>query len=129
TGVQTCALPISKRSNHSVPRQKVAQQLQPAVLALLRMKLDGKDVALAESRGELDAVARTACRLRLVGKCHVITVDEVETAAIVDALPQRVILHLLHYVPAHVGHLEAGTVRIEERLRGRRGAWLSETAH
>src|SRR5690606_41647635 len=80
----------SKRSNHSVPRQKVAQQLQAAVLTLLRMKLDGKDVALAESRGELDAVARTACRLRLVGKCHVITVDEVETAAIVRSEERRV---------------------------------------
>src|SRR5690606_14943900 len=117
------------RSNRPVPCQEVAKQLQSAVLALLRMKLDGKDVAFAERGGELDAVARTASRLPVVGKCHVIAVDEVESAAIVDALPQRVLLHLLHFVPAHVRHLEAGTVRIEERLRGRRGAWLSETAH
>src|SRR5207249_4489121 len=96
------------------PFREIAQDLEPVVLALLRMELGGEDV-LARDRGRewisilavRDDVLRGAAH-------HVKTVDEVEDELVLPKSPhQRMRLASDHVVPPHVRDLQSVVGQVE----------------
>ena len=66
------------------PRQEIPQQVQPNLMALLRMELRAEDVPLLKTGDEWNAVVARGCDdLRIVTH-YVITVHEVEVSIFPD---------------------------------------------
>src|SRR5690606_34254038 len=72
----------SSYSKRTVPAREVGEQGQSGVLAFLGVELGCEDVAAAERRGEGDAVVGSARGQLRFGRRHIVTVHEVEPAAV-----------------------------------------------
>jgi hypothetical protein len=99
----------------SVPFDEVAQQPEPRRVAFFRMKLHREQVVPGQRRVGAHTVVDTARHQGTICGMHIVAVHEIETLAVLDALPQGVRGALVHAVPAHVRHLQARTVRRRER--------------
>ena len=92
-------------------------------MAFFRVELHREARALGQRCGEIDAVMPATDYLARIARRNVVAVYKVETRQVGDAVPQRVIDFLLHFVPAHVRHLEMLAVFVQvlaEELHGAR---------
>ena len=82
---------------------EVLQELQPYCLTLLRVELDGEDVIMLHSAGELDPIR--GCGGDIIGVLGygVVGVDKVEEGVVLDPGKEGGLLFDLYGVPAHVG--------------------------
>src|SRR5690606_39190579 len=71
------------------------------------MELHREDIVAGDGRREPDDVVGLAGYIFRAARPGVVAVDEVEAAAVGDAVPQRVVAHLPHPVPSHVRDLES----------------------
>src|SRR5690554_5166390 len=76
-------------------------------MALLWVKLGGKNIVLYQCGGKIDTVMAASGGLGWSHRTRVITVHEIEARILFDSVPQRMVAGLFDLVPAHVGHLEA----------------------
>src|SRR5207253_2827405 len=86
--------------------REVRQDLQTHLLALLRVKLRGHEIAAADAANEIAAVIRRAGDHGFVRWHDVIAVDEVDAAPFVQAAEQRGRSAEVELVPSHVRDLE-----------------------
>src|SRR6516162_8014521 len=70
---------------------KIAQELQPDFLALLRMKLGGEDIVAPNSRSKRLAVSRPRRNNGLVHRFWKEAVDKIDIAVVGDAFKQRTV--------------------------------------
>src|SRR5207237_235032 len=64
--------------------------------------------------GKGRAISATTALVALGILLDIVTVDEIKPAQIRDSSPKRVTLRLSHFVPAHMGNLQAHASRIPE---------------
>ena len=88
--------------------EKVLQQRQPELVALLRVKLRAPDIAALHGGGETVAILRPRQHVRRVVADEVVGMHEVEARLRREVAQQRVCLRWLDEVPAHVRHFERG---------------------
>src|SRR3990172_2731774 len=92
--------------------EEVVVQPQARLAALLRVELRRRERPARDGRGEAHAVLRPPDDDRIVFGVGVVAVDEVEVAAVRDAFEDRMVLHLVDAVPAHVRDLERGATAV-----------------
>ena len=105
------------RRIRTVPSDEVAQQAQPRGLTLLGMKLHGEQVAARYGAGEGKRIPTVAGHQGGIRRRRIVAVHEVEAAAARDPVPQRVPQDLVHFVPAHVRHLQPDAAGVHHALR------------
>ena len=105
-----------------VPVDEILDQPETVVLAFLRVKLHREQVVPCRGRGKGYAVDAAADLVFRVLAAAEVTVHEIKAGTVFYAVPQRVIGHLLHVVPAHVRN---GQVRID---RGQVGCKVFDLA-
>ena len=88
-----------------VPAQKVTEQGQSRLLALLGMELHREDMAARDRGGKPHAILRIGSAEFLILGCHEIAVDEVKALAGRNTCPQRMRTRRPHLIPTHVRHL------------------------
>ena len=75
-------------------------------VALLGVELHRETRTFGQRSGKIDTVMPAAHHLARVARRDVVAVHKIKTRQIRNAVPQRVIDLLLHFVPAHVRHFE-----------------------
>lgn len=74
------------------------------MVALFRMKLHPKNIALIHHTIELEAIRRNGQRVKRVGSLEVVGMQEVEPGIIFETLEQGTTQSGHHVVPTHMWH-------------------------
>src|SRR5688572_27514209 len=83
------------------------------------MELHRENICARGSAGETKRVQAVACGELGSSGLRKIAVNEIKACAVGNALPQRVSAALVHFVPAHVRHLELIALRVDHVLHGK----------
>lgn len=81
-------------------------------MAFFRVKLHSKEVVSAQCSTASEAVIKGARYNILICGLDPITVHEIESRLIFNALPKGMIALLMHLIPAHMGHFQPKPLRI-----------------
>src|SRR3569832_1543128 len=96
-----------------IPVQEVSIEGEALVRAFLGMELGGENIIAGDGGGKARAVLGFPDAVALIRRPRVVTVHEVEEAAIRHARPEGMRLRLDHAVPTHLRHLVAAAVGLQ----------------
>src|SRR2546427_6107506 len=101
-------------SDAPVPGDEVREQLKTGAVALFGVELHGEDISAGNRASKRRRVGDgRGCHTGVV-RCRVVAVREVEPRAVIDAVPQRVLLLATDRAPAHMRNLQPAAA-IEHR--------------
>ena len=87
--------------------QEILQDPHPCALALFRMELAGKEIALLDGRVDADAVFGPGCNISRISRLQILGVDKIDVAALRDPPEQPAFTGKTEVIPANLGDLAA----------------------
>src|SRR5438093_6159395 len=102
-------------SDAPVPGDEVREQLKTGAVALFGVELHGEDISAGNRASKRRRIGDGRGRHTRVVGCRVVAVREVEPRAVIDAVPQRMLLLATDRAPAHMRHLQPAAAAIDHR--------------
>ena len=98
--------------------REVFENLQPGPLTFFRVKLGREQISTSDHGDKLGAVRGTGSDDRIICRCDIVTVDEIEVSIRPDSFQERRRRDDVEPIPSHVRNLQARLILEADNVAG-----------